>query len=271
MKLGFLSSITIGIVFFSLAAEASGARRRAAAQGRAPRIERGSPPAVPAALTGYEGRVCHRGETDPLTCMVCNVYYESRGESYAGKVAVARVVLTRVRQGTDASVCRAIYRQSQFSWTLGGSRSLPRRNPRVRDARRDQNFVSLQDSVRAAREAIRLGSNGLTHFHTRRVNPRWARSEQCRRHRTIGTHHFYQCYASVDEFLQRNATLASNSNDLLPELYATSGSFEPEFMAASAEDDEFPETRHAVDGNQQREIRSRVSSPPESNSGTAGS
>lgn len=271
MKFGFLSSITITILFCSIAAEASGARRRVAAQARAPRVERQAPPVPVTELTGFEGRVCRRGETDPLTCMVCNVYHESRGESYAGKVAVARVVLTRVRQGTDASVCRAIYRQSQFSWTLGGARTLPRRSARIRDPRRDQNFVSLQESVRAAREAIRLGSNGLTHFHTRRVNPRWARSEQCRRHRTIGTHHFYQCYASVDEFLQRNATLASTSNDLLPELYATSGSFEPEFMAASAEEDESPETRHAVEGNQQREIRPRNSSPTDANSGIAGS
>lgn len=51
-----------------------------------------------------------------LICAAAVVYHEARGEGYKGQVAVASVVLNRVKKnGTD--ICTEINRAHQFPWT----------------------------------------------------------------------------------------------------------------------------------------------------------
>lgn len=195
----------------------------------------------------FAGAGCSRADRDPFQCMVCNVYHEARGEPYAGKVAVARTILTRVRLGHAPDACRVTYQPGQFSWTAGGPRRLPGRgNP---------NYVALQESVRATAEALRDGPNGTTHFHATWANPSWARSRRCQRTVTHGRHHFYSCTAQIYEELADLSRFA-NAGDQLAGLPITeSGSFDPEWLVP---EEILPETERAPAS---MELEPRVLSP----------
>lgn len=180
------------------------------------------------------GSVCRRGDTNTFRCMVCNVYHEARGESMAGKVAVARTVLTRVQRDYADNACRVIYARSQFSWTLSGPRRLPSRRDPI-------NYEALSDSVNAVSQAMRQGANQATHFHTPAVRPGWR--NRCRRTSRVGGHIFYNCLSAIDQDLQRNAQVADGSGGTMPELFATSGTFDPSFMVPDSSVDEPGEHR----------------------------
>ena len=92
----------------------------------------------------FAGKTC-TNNGDARFCMVCNIYFEARGEPYSGKVAVGRVVLTRQeKKGYPKSICGVIWARKQFSWTANGNRRLPTSGT---------NFQALKDSIRAADEA----------------------------------------------------------------------------------------------------------------------
>jgi len=63
-----------------------------------------------------------------LQCLAKNIYYESRGESLQGQVAVAKVTLTRLDEGYARTVCGVVQQRStagcQFEWVC--KESLPR-------------------------------------------------------------------------------------------------------------------------------------------------
>ena len=44
-----------------------------------------------------------------LQCLADNIYYEAKGESDLGKIAVARVVMNRVDAGFEKDPCAVIY------------------------------------------------------------------------------------------------------------------------------------------------------------------
>ena len=51
-------------------------------------------------------------------CLAENIYFEARGESHKGQVAVANATMNRV--GSDSfpsSICKVVYQPNQFSWT----------------------------------------------------------------------------------------------------------------------------------------------------------
>jgi hypothetical protein len=52
-------------------------------------------------------------------CLIRNVFYESGGEPYLGKIGVAQVTWNRVKYGKwGQDVCRVVYAPGQFSWTV---------------------------------------------------------------------------------------------------------------------------------------------------------
>lgn len=54
---------------------------------------------------------------EELRCMELNIHHEARGESYAGKIAIANVTMNRVRSGIfPDSICKVIKQPNQFSW-----------------------------------------------------------------------------------------------------------------------------------------------------------
>ena len=119
-------------------------------------------------------------EDPSANCMAKVIYYESRGESLAGKLAVAKVTLNRVNSGKfPSTVCGVVYQKGQYSWTRGTP-------PKITDKK------AWQESLNIASNAIDTGLTELDHFkaiyfHSKQVKPKW----KYKYAKTIGNHIFY--------------------------------------------------------------------------------
>ncbi|AZZ35988.1 hypothetical protein CIK05_04010 [Bdellovibrio sp. qaytius] len=116
-------------------------------------------------------------------CLVCNCYFETRGESQDGKVAVAKTVLSRITLPEfPNTVCRVVFQSSQFSWTSDS-------NSNRLNATTDDDKEALYDCKKATETALHEGANGLIYFYNpHKATPRWARkTTSCGR---VGQHAF---------------------------------------------------------------------------------
>lgn len=60
-------------------------------------------------------------DDEALRCLATTIYYESKGESLAGQLAVATVVINRARSGRFASdICGVVKQRGQFSFVRRG-------------------------------------------------------------------------------------------------------------------------------------------------------
>lgn len=117
------------------------------------------------------------------------IWGEARNQSLEGQIAVAEVILKRLRD-SNATVEKVIKARKQFScW-----------NPRDPNRRKMQRLKPSNAGYQTAREALETalkGENPLTkgadHYHSKRVKPRWARGQKPVV--TIGSHHFYSINA----------------------------------------------------------------------------
>lgn len=117
-----------------------------------------------------------------LKCMTEALYHEARGEGRKGQAAVAEVILNRVASGKfPSTVCGVINQRGQFSYTIGGTKSI--RNKAAYLRAKDVAEDALSGS------AANL-TNGATYFHTPSVRPDW--SHRFQRTTQIGQHIFYR-------------------------------------------------------------------------------
>lgn len=122
-------------------------------------------------------------------CLAETIYYEARGESYRGQMAVAEVVVNRVRSSAYADdICRVVYQGSnlstgcQFTFTCDGSLRRAPRGPAWDRAK----LLAAQVMMGFARPMTQRA----THYHTNEITPYWSASliETTR----IGSHVFYR-------------------------------------------------------------------------------
>ena len=120
-------------------------------------------------------------------CLTEALYFEARGESVQGQIAVAEVILNRVDSPLyPGTICKVVKQRGgggcQFSYVCDG------RTDRLRDK------VSADLAGRIARAMLdgapRVLTEGATHFHTRAVRPGW--SKRFAHTTTIGAHAFYR-------------------------------------------------------------------------------
>jgi Cell Wall Hydrolase len=130
-----------------------------------------------------------RFDAAEINCLAEAVYYESRGETFAGQSAVAEVIMNRVNHRVyPDTICGVVYEGSerttgcQFSFTCDGSLN---RSPRGRAWRRSQ-LVAEHVAIGFAPPRTRRA----THYHTTAVNPHWSGSLV--QTGQIGTHVFYR-------------------------------------------------------------------------------
>lgn len=122
-------------------------------------------------------------------CLAEALYFEARGESVAGQVAVAEVILNRVdSRAFPNTVCGVIKQgtgrryQCQFTYTCDGHDEV------IREKRA---FAQVSKVAKLMLDgAARDLTGGATHYHTIRVRPKWSRTFP--RTTTIGVHHFYR-------------------------------------------------------------------------------
>lgn len=151
--------------------------------------------AATASVTASEGSVRDALQTAAqqidreMGCLAQAIYYEARSESYSGQVAVAEVVMNRMRsQDFPDSVCGVVYqgmhRQTgcQFTFTCDGSLDL------------EAGGRSWDRAQKIAKSVIYGMTDELTddatHYHADYVSPRWA--PHLIQTARIGRHIFYR-------------------------------------------------------------------------------
>lgn len=121
-------------------------------------------------------------DLDPeLRCLAGAVYFESRGESLPGQLAVAHVVLNRAQSGRfPKSLCGVVHQKSQFSFVRGG------KTPAVREGAQWNNAVAIAQIARNGSWKNR--APGALFFHARYVSPGWRKTRIAQ----IDNHIFYR-------------------------------------------------------------------------------
>lgn len=126
---------------------------------------------------------------DELECLAEALYFEARGESVKGQFAVAQVILNRVKsERFPGSACGVINQgtgkkyQCQFTYTCDGHKEV---------INEPQAYERVSKVARAALDGAAPDlTKGATHYHTKAVNPRWAKVYT--KTANIGTHIFYR-------------------------------------------------------------------------------
>ena len=117
-----------------------------------------------------------------MECLAGTVYFESKGESLAGQLAVAEVVINRKNSPRfPNSICGVVYQKSQFSFVRGGK--MPAIN---KDSKAWRNAVAIAHI--AMNEHWESPVKGSLFFHSTYVSPGW----RLTRTGTIGNHIFYR-------------------------------------------------------------------------------
>lgn len=129
-----------------------------------------------------------------LKCLATNIYHEAGSEPLMGQVAVARVVMNRIKHGFGNNPCKVIYQANlvpdtenetykkvcQFSWVCEG-KTTPVRNITYINAEKIARQVLLENKWK---DDI---PNNILFFHNTTVNPGWNYKQVM----TIGNHIFY--------------------------------------------------------------------------------
>lgn len=138
-----------------------------------------------AILIGSSPSYSKEVEQNGIDCLAEAIYYEARGESISGQLAVANVILNRLKKKRfGKSICEVVRnRRCTFSYWCDGK---PERMANKK-ARNTAYWVA-QLAIEADAKVQRI--EGATHYHAEYVNPYWSK------HLTylgkIGKHLFYK-------------------------------------------------------------------------------
>ena len=132
-----------------------------------------------------------------IICMAQNLYFEGRGESTKGMVAIGDVVRARVlRPNWPSSICEVVWEKRwskkykkwvpQFSWTLDGKSDNPH------EIKQWNNILILAEQI-----TFNEVSNDFVadHYHSTSVDPYWAKKMVSTG--TVGNHIFYDSYKEL--------------------------------------------------------------------------
>jgi len=123
-------------------------------------------------------------------CMATAVYFEARGESIEGQIAVGQVIMTRVRSDYyPNTICGVVFQGQwnrnacQFSFACDGRTDSPRN--------RKQWDTAIDVAKKVISGEVYLKKiGGATHYHATYVSPKWRKMMD--RVAKIGVHIFYK-------------------------------------------------------------------------------
>jgi spore germination cell wall hydrolase CwlJ-like protein len=125
-----------------------------------------------------------------LWCMATAIYFESRGETYRGQVAVGQVVMNRLAHPLyPKTICAVVFQNEQkrnacqFSFACDG---IPET---VTDKKSWAQAMKIAKNVIAGRDRVAEVGHA-THYHALYVRPDWA--PRMKKVTKIGLHVFYQ-------------------------------------------------------------------------------
>lgn len=147
-----------------------------------------------APVTVFDGTVRRKDgkkvSAKELKCMATAIYFESRGESYRGQIAVGQVVMNRVAHKLyPSTICAVVYQNQkrrnacQFSFACDG---IP---DRVYDRKAWAQAEEIARGV-VAGDLYLTEVGYATHYHATYVKPHWA--PRMKKVTKVGLHVFYQ-------------------------------------------------------------------------------
>ena len=117
-------------------------------------------------------------------CLANAVYFEARGETLEGQLAVAEVVLNRARSGRYPTTwCGVVTQRAQFSFVRSGV--IPRADRSTEAWRRAVAIARI-----AQQGSTRMLAPNVLWYHANYVSPSWGR--RLARSSVIGAHIFYR-------------------------------------------------------------------------------
>jgi len=121
-------------------------------------------------------------DTAEQNCLATAVYFEAKGEPTRGQVAVAQVIMNRIRSGRfPTSVCGVVRQRGQFSFVRGGH--IPAA---------PHGSAAWQKAMSIARKVLDGSAERVAHnalfFHARGVSAGWHATQVAQ----IGNHLFYR-------------------------------------------------------------------------------
>lgn len=132
-----------------------------------------------------------------IECLALNIYFEARGDSLSGQVAVGLVTINRLlSEDYPETICDVVWEKrrhpitgkwvGQFSWTQDGIKNVPR------DAQSWIESKLLAHAMLAERDLFAFVdiTEGATHYHTNHVDPWW--NEHFTHVAVIDSHLFYR-------------------------------------------------------------------------------
>jgi len=139
-----------------------------------------------------EFTVSHTYSEREQWCMATGIYFEARGESYRGQVAVAQVIMNRVdHPNYPDTICGVVYQNQhrrnacQFSFACDGKTNV-NRTSEVAAWDRAQSIT--QEVLN--KEIYLTEVADATHYHATYVRPAWARNMD--KLAQVGLHVFYK-------------------------------------------------------------------------------
>lgn len=133
-------------------------------------------------------------DREQIRCLATNIYYEAKSEPFMGQVAVARVVINRIKAGFAGTPCSVVYQKTtntispsketvhcQFSWVCQSKIQPLKDNPQYKVAEDIATQVLRDD---AWSENI---PDNILFFHSIKINPGWRHHKEF----VIGNHVFY--------------------------------------------------------------------------------
>jgi len=135
-----------------------------------------------------------------IICLAKNIYFEARGESVFGKVAVASVTLNRVESPNfPDTICGVVYQAKLSQWHLEQGREVPLLNQcqfswycdgksdEIYDHKTYESIYKLAELVYNMDIDV---TDGATHYHADYVEPNWSKSMPMVA--VVDTHIFYK-------------------------------------------------------------------------------
>lgn len=136
-----------------------------------------------------------------VSCFATGLYHEARGETREGQLAVAQVILNRMKSSAyPDTACGVIYQNAHMRNRCQFSFACDRRSDGAKNSK------IYADLKQIAAQSLRLGQapfpadspavssekdlKEITHYHTKAVSPSWGRKIE--KIATIGAHIFYR-------------------------------------------------------------------------------
>lgn len=128
-----------------------------------------------------------KADVGDRTCLVMNLYHESRSDSDMANIMVLNSVFNRVKSKNFPNTpCGVIKQKLQYSWSSDG------RDDLMKDKYQIKRLTKLVDKYILNKELFLSLSQGVDHYHHVNITPEWSTSPRMKKITTIDNHTFYK-------------------------------------------------------------------------------